>query len=80
MSTGHDHRGTTAAPVELPHVAFVGTGPGDPGLMTMRGAELIGAADALVVDADTEEVVGALASPDVTVVDNAGEILFRRKA
>ena len=32
-------------------VFIVGAGPGDPGLLTVRGAELIGAADDLVVDA-----------------------------
>ncbi|WP_372360827.1 uroporphyrinogen-III synthase [Agilicoccus flavus] len=66
MSTGHDHR---APSTELPRVAFVGTGPGDPGLMTMRGAELIAAADVLVVDPGTAEVLAAHSIPEVEVVE-----------
>jgi uroporphyrinogen III methyltransferase/synthase len=32
------------------HVAFVGTGPGDPGLLTVRAVELIRAADVIVTE------------------------------
>lgn len=35
-------------------VAFVGVGPGDPGLITMRGAELLGAADTVILDEFTD--------------------------
>ncbi|WAL41577.1 uroporphyrinogen-III synthase [Brevibacterium sp. BRM-1] len=35
---------------ESPHVYFLGAGPGDPGLMTMRGADLLAAAGVVVHD------------------------------
>ena len=51
-------------------VAFVGAGPGDPGLLTLRAVELLAAADVVVIDQlRREEVLAGLARPDVEVVD-----------
>jgi uroporphyrinogen III methyltransferase/synthase len=51
-------------------VAFVGSGPGDPGLLTLRARDLLAAADVVVLDrVAREDVVLAHARPDVEVVD-----------
>ncbi|HET7475517.1 MAG TPA: uroporphyrinogen-III synthase [Dermatophilaceae bacterium] len=57
---------TTGAPAR---VVFVGTGPGDPGLLTVRGAEVIAAADVVVADRPTREDVARAARPGVELVD-----------
>jgi hypothetical protein len=45
---------TTAAGANLEDgwVAFVGAGPGDDGLMTMRGARLLGGASIVIAEAE----------------------------
>ena len=51
-------------------VAFVGTGPGDPGLLTLRAVELIAGADVLVLDQLLgPDVLSRWARPDVEVLD-----------
>jgi uroporphyrinogen III methyltransferase / synthase len=66
-------------PVPIPpagpagHVAFVGTGPGDPGLLTVRAVELIQLAEVIVTEvpehvALVQTLLGA-AVRDVTVID-----------
>lgn len=53
-------------------VYLVGAGPGDAGLLTMRGAELLGRADVVVYD--------ALVNPDLLrLVPNSAEIIFGGK-
>ncbi len=59
--------GTTMAPGSI---SFVGVGPGDEGLLTLRGAQRLAEADVVVVDRiDRTAMLGAHCRPDVTVVD-----------
>jgi len=50
-------------------VYLVGAGPGDPGLLTMRAAELLAGADLVVHDALVGRGVLALVSPSAELVD-----------
>jgi uroporphyrinogen III methyltransferase/synthase len=50
-------------------VHLVGAGPGDPGLLTRRGAELLATADVVVHDRLVDPAVLALASPRARLID-----------
>ena len=52
-------------------VALVGAGPGDSELLTLRGAELLGAADVVVADRRMCEPVLHHCRPDAEIVDVA---------
>jgi uroporphyrin-III C-methyltransferase/precorrin-2 dehydrogenase/sirohydrochlorin ferrochelatase len=64
---------------ELPGVALVGGGPGDPDLITVRGRRLLARADVVVVDRlGPRELLDEL-RPDVEIVD-AAKIPYGRAA
>jgi uroporphyrinogen III methyltransferase/synthase len=52
-------------------ITFVGSGPGDPGLLTTRATEAIQAADVVFADAAVPAAITALASVDVQPVESA---------
>ncbi|HEY2207590.1 MAG TPA: bifunctional uroporphyrinogen-III C-methyltransferase/uroporphyrinogen-III synthase [Pseudonocardia sp.] len=56
-------------------VAFVGSGPGDPGLLTVRAREILGSAPLIITDPDVPEEVLALAADGVEVRPAVGEPL-----
>lgn len=61
----------TAAPVGIRHIIFVGAGPGDPGLLTMRASEALASATAVLTDPDVPSGVVELAA-NATVTHAVG--------
>ncbi|MEV4439983.1 bifunctional uroporphyrinogen-III C-methyltransferase/uroporphyrinogen-III synthase [Streptomyces sp. NPDC049577] len=60
------------------HVTFLGAGPGDPGLLTLRAVEALAAADVLIADPQVLDVVRAHARatvdmPALTVTDESSK-------
>ncbi|GAA3374007.1 bifunctional uroporphyrinogen-III C-methyltransferase/uroporphyrinogen-III synthase [Streptomyces sannanensis] len=58
------------------HVTFLGAGPGDPGLLTLRAVEALARADVLIAEPQVLDVVRAHAragvdTPQLTIVDEA---------
>ena len=52
-------------------VAFVGAGPGDPELLTVRAVDLLARADVVVTESQDETFVRRFCRPDVEVVDGS---------
>ncbi|WP_219413183.1 uroporphyrinogen-III synthase [Pseudonocardia nigra] len=61
------------APTTPGRVAFVGSGPGDSGLLTVRAREALGSAPLVVTDADVPEVILALVAEGAEVRPAVGE-------
>ncbi len=62
----------TAAPADAPQithasVAFVGTGPGDPELLTVRAVQLIADADVIITEAPEHHALVAALRDDVVL-------------
>jgi uroporphyrinogen III methyltransferase/synthase len=63
---------TKAAPAKPPGtVAFVGAGPGDPGLLTVRAVELLATADIVIAENQDEAFLARFCKPGVEVVDGS---------
>ena len=63
MSPTHDIHGAARRPVG--QVTFLGAGPGDPGLLTLRAVEVLASADVLLADPLTAEAVRVHCPPGV---------------
>jgi len=55
------------------HVTFLGAGPGDPGLLTLRAVEALARADVLIGEGHVLDVVRTHARPDVGVAQPAAQ-------
>ncbi|MGW2863424.1 bifunctional uroporphyrinogen-III C-methyltransferase/uroporphyrinogen-III synthase [Streptomyces sp. SDr-06] len=66
----------TTHPTAAGNVTFLGAGPGDPGLLTLRAVEALASADVLIAEPAVLDVVRAHAragvdTPQLTVIDEA---------
>jgi uroporphyrinogen III methyltransferase/synthase len=63
---------TTRTKTKTGVVVFIGAGPGDPGLLTLRAADQLGAADAIAVHDSIRDVVLPHCREDVEILDVTG--------
>ncbi len=69
LNPAKDRPGRSAKPCG--HVAFVGAGPGDPDLLTVRAVELLARADVVITESQDEAFLRRFCKPDVEVVDGS---------
>ena len=74
MTTGHVGQETTASmsdtlSIDPGTVCLVGAGPGDPGLITVRGLACLESADVVIYDRLVDERLVARARPDAEVIN-----------
>lgn len=70
VRAGSAPRAPGSVPTAPARVAFVGSGPGDPGLLTLRARDLLAAADVVILDKIArEDVVRDHARQDVEIID-----------
>ena len=70
---GAEPEAEAARPAHQARVSFVGAGPGDPDLLTVRGAAALAEADVLVLDQLLAERFRPLARVDVHVIELGGQ-------
>ncbi|MGP4110108.1 uroporphyrinogen-III synthase [Streptomyces sp. 4N509B] len=63
MPVDHPHHPQPTPSDQHGHVTFLGAGPGDPGLLTLRAVEALRRAEVVVADQDAYEVVRTHLSP-----------------
>ncbi|MYR22874.1 SAM-dependent methyltransferase, partial [Streptomyces sp. SID6137] len=63
-----------AAGPEHGHVTFLGAGPGDPGLLTLRAVEALSNADVLIAEPEVLDVIRTHARQGVSVVHTDGNL------
>jgi len=63
----------TRARKTLGRITFVGAGPGDPGLLTVRAADTLRTAELLVLDPDVPPAVVAMAGPGAQIRPAVGD-------
>ena len=69
INPAKDRRAKSAKPCG--HVAFVGAGPGDPDLLTVRAVELLARADVVITESQDTAFLRRFCRADVEVVDGS---------